>query len=59
MTDKLIENNNIVLAFFYKPDKYGRLLCTFYDKDGNDINKWMVENGYAYEYFGKTKNKFE
>ena len=62
-TNALIEylkkNNDIVLAFFYKPDKYGRLLCTFYDKCGEDINKWMVKNGYAYEYFGKTKKKYK
>lgn len=52
------ENDYIVIAKFYKPDKYGRLLATFYDKNGDDINKWMVSNGYAYEYFGKTKEKF-
>jgi len=54
---RLQENNYLVVALFYKPDKYGRLLATFYDKKG-DINKWMVEAGYAYEYFGKTKQKF-
>ena len=55
----LEENDNIVVSLFYKPDKYGRLLCTLYDKNGEDINKWMVENGYAYEYFGKTKQKYK
>ena len=55
----LQENCNIVLALFYKPDKYGRLLCTLYDKNGEDINKWMISNGYAYEYFGKTKQKYK
>ena len=55
----LQENDNIVIGFFYKPDKYGRLLCTLYDKNGEDINKWMVLNGYAYEYFGKTKEKYK
>ena len=54
---RLQENNYLVVALFYKPDKYGRLLATFYDKKG-DINKWMIESGYAYEYFGKTKEKF-
>ena len=54
---RLQENNYLIVALFYKPDKYGRLLATFYDKKG-DINKWMVESGYAYEYFGKTKEKF-
>jgi endonuclease YncB( thermonuclease family) len=58
MTDKLQENNNIVIALFYKPDKYGRLLCTLYDKKGNDINQWMITEGYATPYFGKTKQPF-
>ncbi len=59
LTEYLYKNDNIVLALFYKPDKYGRLLCTFYDKCGEDMNKWMVKQGYAYEYFGKTKEKFK
>jgi endonuclease YncB( thermonuclease family) len=58
LTERLKESDNMVIALFYKPDKYGRLLATIYDKKG-DINKWMVESGYAYEYFGKTKQKFE
>ena len=58
LTEKLKENDNLVIAHFYKPDKYGRLLCTLYDKQGDDINKWMIESGFAYEYFGKTKKKF-
>ena len=58
LNNYLRENDYIVIAQFYKPDKYGRLLATFYDKNGDDINKWMVFNGYAYEYFGKTKEKF-
>ena len=58
ITAKLVENNNIAVALFYKPDKYGRLLCTLYDKQGNDINKWMITEGYAVEYFGKTKKAF-
>ena len=59
MTDKLQENNNIVTALFYKPDKYGRLLCTFYDNKGEDINAWMIQQGYATSYFGKTKKSYE
>lgn len=58
LNNYLRENDYIVIAQFYKPDKYGRLLATFYDKNGDDINKCMVSNGYAYEYFGKTKEKF-
>ena len=59
MTDKLQENKNIVTALFYKPDKYGRLLCTFYDNKGEDINAWMIQQGYATSYFGKTKKSYE
>jgi endonuclease YncB( thermonuclease family) len=58
LTQKLKENDNLVIAHFYKPDKYGRLLCTFYDKEGDNINNWMIESGFAYEYFGQTKKKF-
>ena len=58
MIDKMQENNNIVTIVLSKPDKYGRLLGTFYDKKGENINQWMVTNGYATEYFGKTKKSF-
>ena len=58
LTGKLKENDNMVVALFYKPDKYGRLMCTFYDKQGDDINQWTVTSGFAYEYFGKTKKTF-
>ena len=56
---RLQENDNLVVALFHKFDKYGRLMATLYDKQGEDINKWMIESGYAQEYFGKTKKKFE
>jgi len=58
MQDKLNENQLYVTVQLYKPDKYGRLLGTFYDRDGKDINQWMVEQGYATPYFGKTKKAF-
>ena len=59
LTKKLNDCDNILLTQFYKPDKYGRLLCTLYDRQGNDINEWMIKCGYAYEYFGKTKKNFK
>ena len=59
LISKLKENDNVVNVLFYKADKYGRLLCTFYDKKDNDINKWMIDNGYAIPYFGGTKEKFD
>jgi micrococcal nuclease len=55
---RLKETDYIVMAMFYKSDKYGRLLCTFYDKEQKDINQWMIENGFAKPYFGGTKEKF-
>ena len=59
LEQRIKENDERVVAVFYRPDKYGRLLCTFYDKNGDDINKWMITNGFAYEYHGKTKKAFE
>lgn len=59
LISKLLENNNIVNALFYKADKYGRLLCTFYDNNGKDINQWLIDQGYAKAYFGGTKEKYK
>ncbi len=42
-----------------KCDKYGRLLVTLF-KDKNDqpsINQLLLDEGYAYEYDGKTKKR--
>ena len=41
-----------------KFDKYGRLLANIFDEGGQHINKWLVDNKYAYEYFGGTKRVF-
>jgi endonuclease YncB( thermonuclease family) len=58
LTQRLHENDNLVIAHFHTFDKYGRLMATLYDKTGEDINKWMIASGHAQEYFGKTKKKF-
>jgi endonuclease YncB( thermonuclease family) len=58
LTRRLQENDNLVVAHFHKFDKYGRLMATLHDKQGEDINKWMITSGHAQEYFGKTKKKF-
>ena len=58
MIDKMQENNNLVVVKLYKPDKYGRLLGTFYGKNEENINDWMVRQGHAIAYFGKTKKSF-
>ena len=59
MRTKVEENNHLMYLLFHTPDKYGRLLGTLYDKKGVNINKWMIEQGYATEYFGKTKKSFD
>ena len=38
-------------------EKYGRLLADLYYK-GLHINKWMLDNNYAIEYYGGKKNIF-
>lgn len=38
-------------------DKYGRLLATVYI-DGECVNDWLVNNGYAFAYDGGTKKKW-
>ena len=58
MIKKLEENQYIVTVLLHKPDKYGRLLGTLYGKNGEDINQWMVSQGFATSYFGKTKKSF-
>ena len=58
MIDKLQENNHLVTVLLYKPDKYGRLLGTLFDKKGENINEWMVKQGHATSYFGKKKKSF-
>jgi micrococcal nuclease len=58
LEQRVKENDFILVALFYQTDKYGRQMCTFYDKNGDDINQWMIQQGHAYEYHGKTKKKF-
>lgn len=58
MITKMQENNNLVVVKLYKLDKYGRLLGTFYGKNGENINDWMVKQGHAIAYFGRTKKSF-
>jgi endonuclease YncB( thermonuclease family) len=44
----------IVKIHFMKEEKYGRLMGNMFLGDEN-INEWMINNGYGYPYFGKTK----
>uniref|UniRef100_A0A6C0BTK0 TNase-like domain-containing protein n=1 Tax=viral metagenome TaxID=1070528 RepID=A0A6C0BTK0_9ZZZZ len=59
--DKLREkiNNRIVELKCEDLDKYGRLLVTVICDDGScNINKWLIDNDYAFEYDGGTKNSW-
>lgn len=40
-------------------DKYDRLLRYVYLEDGLFFNKWMIENGYAYEYTYNVPYKYQ
>ncbi len=40
-------------------DKYNRLLRYVYLEDGLFFNKWMVENGFAYEYTYNTPYRYQ
>lgn len=54
LRDKILKK--IVVVNFFEEDKYGRLLGNVFLDDIN-INKWMIDEGYGYEYFGGTKRK--
>ena len=49
-------DRNFVVVEFGNFDKYGRILAKVYRKDTNlYVNDEMVKQGYAVEYYGKTK----
>lgn len=47
--------NKVVTIHFRKEEKYGRSMGTIFC-GGINMNQWMVESGYATEYFGGKKN---
>ena len=58
---KLINDNKKIIKIKCEEfDKYGRLLGSLYDinNDTESFNKQLIEEGYAYEYDGGTKTKF-
>lgn len=36
-------------------DKNGRILATIYLRDGENVNAWIIANGYGWPYDGKNK----
>ena len=40
-------------------DKYQRLLAYVFLEDGTNFNKWMIENGYGYEYTYDLPYKYQ
>lgn len=57
--DKLVEliGDKVVEIECLDFDKYGRVLAEIYYKDIH-VNQWLIENGYAHKYEGKTKEKW-
>ena len=49
--------NKIVMVKCLDFDKYGRLLVEIFFEEEN-INKWLIEEGYAKKYYGGTKHKW-
>jgi micrococcal nuclease len=35
--------------------KFGRILGTIISEDGSNINEYLIDNGYAVEYYGQSK----
>ena len=61
----LIDTNNLIIVVdCFEFDKYGRLLVKIYDNvisisDKISYNEILVKEGYAYNYYGGTKQKFK
>jgi endonuclease YncB( thermonuclease family) len=59
MTDYLETVNWNLFVLFHESDKYGRLLGTCYHPlTRENLNQWMIDQGHAVPYFGKTKANF-
>jgi endonuclease YncB( thermonuclease family) len=53
-----IEGKMVEIKIHRLKDKYGRLLATISDQQG-DINQWMLKQGYGVPYTGGTKLTFQ
>lgn len=51
-------NNELVYIECGEFDKYGRILITVYTRDGENINSWMMTQGYGTPYNGEKKTQF-
>lgn len=59
MKEYLQTVNDNVYVLFDESDKYGRLLGTCFHPDTREnLNQWMINQGHAVPYFGKTKAEF-
>jgi endonuclease YncB( thermonuclease family) len=57
LRDKIL--NKLIYIECGKFDKYGRLLGYIFDENNKNINNWLINCGYAYEYNGGTKEEFK
>ena len=57
--DKLREqiNDKIVTFKCFDLDKYGRLLVSIKTDEIDDIGNWLIENKFAFPYFGVTNKE--
>ena len=54
----LSETHSLIRVKCGKFDKYGRVLVTIYsEKYEKSLNQMLIDDGYAYPYYGKTKQK--
>jgi len=51
-----IEGKKVTVVCQRKTDGFGRLIATIYTEEGENINKTMVENGYAWHYKKYSKD---
>lgn len=59
LIELLNETQNVVHVECGQFDKYGRVLVTlFSEKYERSLNQILIDEGHAYEYYGKTKRQY-
>lgn len=48
--DSMIKGRPLIVRTEKDPDNFGRFLVDIYQEDGTNVNKWMLDNGYAAPY---------